>query len=54
LAEWMQEPHKEGLAKYLDPESCAGARKDAREALTGENAGQPLSSEITILRCRPC
>lgn len=28
------------------PESCGGARKDAAEALTGEDAGEPLSREI--------
>jgi len=50
----MQEPHEEGLANHLGPESCAGSREAAREALTGEDAGQPLSSEITILGCRPC
>ncbi len=43
----MQEPHKQGLANQLDPESCAGGREDAGEALTGAHAGQPLSSEIT-------
>lgn len=35
------------------PESCAGDREVAREALTGENVGQLLSSEITLLGCRP-
>jgi hypothetical protein len=44
----MQEPYKEGLANHLDPESCAGGRKAAGEALTGAHAGQPLSSEITL------
>jgi hypothetical protein len=43
----MQEPHKEGVANHLDPESCAGGREAAGEALTGAHAGQPLSSEIT-------
>ncbi len=43
----MQEPHKKGLANHLDPESCAGGREAAGEALTGAHAGQPLSSEIT-------
>jgi group II intron reverse transcriptase/maturase len=43
----MQEPHKKGLANHLGPESCAGGRKVVGEALTGEDAGQPLSSEIT-------
>src|SRR5712692_603859 len=43
----VQEPHKKGLASHLDPESCAGGREVAGEALTGAHAGQPLSSEIT-------
>jgi hypothetical protein len=43
----MQEPHKKGIAIHLDPESCARGRKVPSEALTGENAGQPWSSEIT-------
>jgi len=43
----MQEPRKKGLANHLDPESCAGDREVAGEALTGAHAGQPLSSEIT-------
>jgi RNA-directed DNA polymerase len=43
----MQEPHKQGLANQLDPESCASGREVAGEALTGAHAGQPLSSEIT-------
>src|SRR5713101_4285756 len=45
----MQEPHKKGLANRLDPESCAGDRKVAGEALTGAHTGQPLSSEITLI-----
>ena len=49
----MQEPHKKGLANHLGPESCADARKGMGEALTGEDAGQPLSSEITTSACRP-
>jgi hypothetical protein len=49
----MKEPHKKGPAIHLDPESCAGDRKVASEALTGAHAGQPLSSEITTPACRP-
>ena len=45
----MQEPHKKGLANRLDPESCAGDRKVAGEALTGAHTGQPLSSEIILI-----
>src|SRR5207253_7609232 len=50
----MQEPHKKGVANQLGPESCAEGRKAVGEALTGEHAGQPLSSEITTSACRPC
>lgn len=42
----MREPHIEGLATHDDPESCAGARKGADEALTGARAGTVLSREI--------
>jgi len=42
----MQEPHKKGVANHLGPESCARGRKVTSEALTGEHAGQPWSSEI--------
>jgi hypothetical protein len=45
----MKEPHKKGLANHLGPESCADDRKVVGEALTGEDAGQPLSSEITSI-----
>jgi RNA-directed DNA polymerase len=45
----MQEPRKKGLANHLDPESCAGDREVAGEALTGAHVGQPLSSEITSI-----
>ena len=43
----MQEPYGEGLASHTGPESCADGREAAGEALTGEDAGQVLSSEIT-------
>jgi|SRR5882724_1004960 len=36
----------EGVATHTGPESCAGARKDGGEALTGERAGRVLSREI--------
>lgn len=45
----MQEPRSEGVAHHADPESCAGGGNVAGEALTGENAGQVLSSEITSI-----
>src|SRR5258707_13883108 len=37
--------YDEGVANHIGPESCAGGREAAREALTGECAGQPLSHE---------
>jgi RNA-directed DNA polymerase len=41
----MKEPHTEGPASHNDPESCAGARKGAGEALTGAHTGGVLSRE---------
>ena len=41
----MKEPHIEGLATHDDPESCACAREDVCEALTGARAGRVLSLE---------
>lgn len=46
----MKELHRKGLAIHSDPESCICDRKAANEALTGENAGQPLSCEIQTTR----
>ena len=46
----MKESYGEGLASHTDPESCAGARKGEREALTGARAGRVLSRERTSLR----
>ena len=45
----MKEPHKEGVAHRLGPESCAGEGNFTGEALTGEDVGQVLSSEITSI-----
>jgi hypothetical protein len=45
----MQEPHGEGVASHIDPESCVVRRKSDDEALTGESAGQVSSSEITTI-----
>jgi len=42
----MEVSYEKGVATHLGPESCAGARKDAGEALTGESAGEVLSPEI--------
>ncbi len=36
----MQEPYRKGVAHHPDPESCAGGRKGAGEALTGAHAGR--------------
>ena len=52
--EQMRVLYSEGLASHADPESCAGGRKGAGEALTGERAGRVLSREITSLGCRRC
>ena len=46
----MQVRCTEGLANHSDPESCAGIREGASEALTGERAGQPLSCERLLSR----
>ena len=50
----MKEPHEEGVANHLGPESCAGDGNIAGVAGTGAHAGQPLSSEIITPACRPC
>lgn len=41
----MKVPYDEGVASHIGPESCAGDRKVAGEALTGESAGRVLSRE---------
>jgi hypothetical protein len=46
----MQESYGEDLASHTAPESCAVARKGAREALTGARAGGLLSREIILVR----
>jgi hypothetical protein len=38
----MKEPYRKGLANHPDPESCAGGRKVAGEALTGAHAGPAI------------
>jgi len=40
--------YDEGIASHIGPESCAGVREGAGEALTGEHTGQPLSRESAI------
>ena len=42
----MKEPYIKGIAIHDDPESCASARKDTGEALTGVCMGTVLSREI--------
>ena len=44
----MKESYREGLASHPGPESCAGVREDAREALTGAHAGAVLSLENVV------
>jgi len=46
----MKVPHVEVLAEHSGPESCGGYGNIAAEALTGENVGGLLSSEITTIR----
>ena len=46
----MRESYRKGIANHPDPESCAGRRKVAREALTGAQAGRVLSCEIYRVR----
>jgi hypothetical protein len=45
----MQEPHKEGVANHLDLKSGADGREAVGEASARAHAGQPLSSEITLI-----
>jgi hypothetical protein len=44
----VQVPYDEGVANHIGPESCAVAREDLGEALTGERIGQPLSRERVL------
>ena len=46
----MKEPYGEGRASHTGPESCAGVRKGAGEALTGAPAGRVSSREIPHFR----
>jgi hypothetical protein len=43
---------RKGVASREGPESCAGSREGAGEALTGVRVGWLLSREITSLGCR--
>jgi hypothetical protein len=42
LEKEMKKLYVEGLAIHGDPESCAGRRKEAGEALTGAHAGRAI------------
>ena len=42
----MKESYGKDPTSHPDPESCAGDRKGAGEALTGAHVGQPSSCEI--------
>jgi len=42
----MRDSHDEGIAIHTGPESCAVARKDHGEALTGGGAGRVWSCEM--------
>jgi hypothetical protein len=42
----MKESYSEGIASHTGPESCAGGREVAGEALIGVRAGRVLSREI--------
>ncbi len=44
----MKEPHRKGVAIHPDPESGAGRRKAAGEALTGAHVGRVSSCEIML------
>ncbi len=46
----MKVPDIEGVANHGVPESCAGRREAAGEALTGVHVGQPLSDERLPIR----
>ena len=46
----MQVRYSEGLAIHTDPESCAGIREGAGEALTGARIGGVLSGVSNIVR----
>ena len=48
MEEGMRESYRKGIANHPDPESCAGRREAAREALTGAQAGRVVSCEIYL------
>ena len=48
--ERMKDPYDEGIASHIGPESCAGARKDVGEALTGGRAGRATEPRKVYVR----
>jgi hypothetical protein len=46
----VQVPYDEGVAFHIGPESCAGGREAAREALAGVRVGQPVSGVTLPIR----
>ena len=46
----MKESYNEGVASHIGSESCLDVPRGRGEALTGENTGGLLSSEITFFR----
>src|SRR5262245_45898885 len=50
MEQGMKESDIEGVATHDGPESCAGAREDVGEALTGGVQSGLLSREIPIVR----
>ena len=46
----MKESYQKGVANHLSPESCLDGPRGRGEALTGESAGWPFSSEIIDIR----
>ena len=50
MEEGLGEPHIEGVATHGDPESCAGLRKGAGEALTGARAGWAIEPRNHVIR----
>ena len=50
----MKVSYKKELATHLGPESCLDVPRGRREALTGENVGVVVSSEISTLGSGPC
>jgi hypothetical protein len=46
----MEELHTEGVATHGDPESCAVAREDDGEALTGARAGRAIEPRNPLIR----